>query len=99
MQCSDVGITDECLGARLQGVETERREQARRTVPTAYAPDAIDVVVRNRTLQIRQSVGVASGKVSVTRERMRADHRLPAHVARIAHCALEIGFVAQWARR
>ena len=52
-----------------------------------------------KRLRSASAMFVAAGEIAVALEHVLADDRLPADGARVVACALEVGFVAQRARR
>jgi len=89
MQCRDVAVADERLGAHARQRLLHAREQPRRAVPAADAPDPVDIVVEHRAHEIVAALLVVARHVAGARQCMRPDLHLPTERFRVADGPLE----------
>ena len=95
MQGRDVGVTDHRLRRACDGVVVERVENAHGAVAASHTPDGIDVIARERQVQVCGTLCVVAGEVSGSQQHVRTDNGFPTKRPHVVTRLFEIRFIAK----
>jgi hypothetical protein len=98
VESGDVGVSDDWLWPTAQRRVVDLIENAHRAIAAARAPNGIDRVVRQRGVEIRETISVGASEIAIARESVRSDDRHPPERAHILLRACEILVATQRTR-
>jgi hypothetical protein len=90
MKCSDVRESNQWTRIGLERRVVEVFEQAHCAISAAHAPDRVNRIISESVIEIRNSLCISAGEISVNAQHVRACNWNPSKRANVRFCSRDV---------